>query len=190
MDYTRAGLQAAYFKGFVPLKDLLRSDVLGLPEKPDVEGVYVVLRSSSTTPDFIEDDHPKRRIPVMSTDQVRARWPAENFEILYIGKAPLRGREGERRKGLANRMRELQQYGFAGGTNHFGGRLIWRLADRNRLLICWKCVPQGTAADVESLMIAGFKASNTRQVPPFANVGAAKRTPDDSLMPLVKREGC
>lgn len=80
MDYSRAGLEAAHFQGFVALKTLTRADVLGRRGSADVEGVYVVLRPSRTRPIFIEDDHPNPRLPVMSTEAVadpsaRRLWP-------------------------------------------------------------------------------------------------------------------
>lgn len=190
MDYSRVGLRTAHFNGFVPIKSLAREDVLGHRGNADVEGVYIVLRPARTRPDFIEDDHPQPRLPVMDTTKVASRWPVDSPEVLYIGKAPLRGREGERRSGLANRMLEFQKCGMAGGTNHFGGRLIWRIADRDRLLICWKCLPEGTAADVESLMIAGFKGFNQLKLPPFANIGAPKKYPDKSRLSLIAAKGC
>lgn len=190
MEYSSAGLRAAHFQGFVPLKSLTRHEVLGPRGSRDVEGVYVVLRPARTRPEFIDDDHPKPRPPVMKTADLTKRWPEENAEILYIGKAPLRGGEGKRRDGLANRMVELQKCGLGSGTNHFGGRLIWRIADRDSLLICWKCLPEGTAADVESLMIAGFRKSNGRRVPPFANIGAAKRWPEEKYLSLIDEKGC
>jgi hypothetical protein len=190
MEYSGAGLRAAHFQGFVPLKSLARSDVLGPRGGRDVEGVYVVLRPARTRPEFIEDDHPKPRPPVMKTADVAKRWPEENAEILYIGKAPLRGREGERRDGLAKRMLELQKCGLGTGRSHFGGRLIWRIADRGSLLICWKCLPEDTAADVESLMIAGFRESNGRHLPPFANIGAAKKRQEQKCLSLIDEKGC
>lgn len=189
MDYSAAGLRAAHFKGFLPLKTLTRSDVLGRRGAVDVEGVYAILRPNRSKPRFIDDDHPNPRPPVMTTERVAARWPDGGPEILYIGKAPLRVRDGERRNGLANRMAEFQKCGFFGGGNHFGGRLIWRIADRDSLLICWKCLPRGTAADVESLMITGFKKAN-RQRPPFANIGAPKKSPDESRLSLIEAPGC
>lgn len=190
MDYSRAGLQSAHFRGFVPLMTLTRADVLGPLGNADVEGVYVVLREASSTPEFIEDDHPNPRPPVMATERVAKRWPEENPAVLYIGKAPLRAAKRGKRNGLANRILEFQKCGFSGGANHFGGRLVWRIADRDSLLICWKCLPEGTAADVESLMIEGFKKSNRKNFPPFANIGGPKRNPDPSCLPLIDGRGC
>lgn len=190
VDYSRAGLEAANFQGFIALETLTRADVLGARGSADVEGVYVVLRPSRTRPNFIEDDHPNPRLPVMSTEAVADRWPEENPEILYIGKAPLRGEEGERRNGLANRLREFQRCGFSGGANHFGGRLVWRIADRDSLLICWKFLPEGTAADIESLMITEFRKSNVRHFPPFANIDAPKKFPSQGLFQLIAAMRC
>lgn len=190
MEYSRAGLEAAHFQGFIPLKTLTRADVLGPRGSADVEGVYVVLRPARTRPEFIQDDHPKPRHPVRSMEYVAGRWPEENSEILYIGKAPLRGKKGRRRNGLANRMLEFQKYGHDGGTSHYGGRLIWRITDRGSLLICWKCLPEGTAADVESLMVKGFKRASRQKFPPFANNGAVKKHPGQSCLPLLGEKSC
>jgi hypothetical protein len=189
MEYSSTGLREAHFQGFILFKSLTRADVLGPFGSPDVEGAYIVLRLARSMPEFVEDDHPKPRQPVMSTEAVARRWPDENPEILYIGKAPLRAENGKWRDGLANRMLEFQRAGFGGGTNHFGGRLVWRIADRDTLLICWKCLPEGTAADVESLMIEGFKKSYG-QLPPFANIGGAKKKPDRRRLPLIEETGC
>lgn len=183
MDYSRAGLEAAHFKGFIPLKTLTRTDVLGPRGSADVEGVYMVLRSVRTRPEFIEDDHPAPRPPVMSRAEVVERWPEENPEILYIGKAG-------RSNGLASRLLQFKRCGFSGGTSHFGGRLVWRIADRDGLLVCWKCLPDDTAEDIESLMVAGFTESTQQKLPPFANTGGVKACPDQSLLPLIEGEGC
>lgn len=191
MDYSRAGLEVAHFQGFVPIKSSTRADVLGPPGSADVEGVYVVVRPARTVPEFIEDDHPAPRPPVMGTPEVSKRWPIESPEILYIGKAPLRGKEGDpRRNGLANRILEFQKCGLFGRTNHFGGRLVWRIADRDSLLVCWKCLPEDTAEDVESLMVEGFKEASRQKLAPFANIGGVKEDPDGACLPLIEQEGC
>lgn len=183
MEYSGDGLRAAHFRGFIPLKGLTRADVLGPRGSADVEGVYAVLRPARTRPDFIEDDHPKPRQPVMRTEDVAKRWPEENPEILYIGKA-------KRSNGLAARLLQFQRCGFSGGTNHYGGRLVWRIADRDSLLVCWKCLPEGTARDIESLMIMGFKKSYRQKLPPFANISGAKKKPDLNFLSLIQERGC
>lgn len=183
MDYSLNGLEAGHFQGFVPLKSLSRADVLGPRGSADVEGVYVVLRPARTAPEFIEDNHPAPRPPVMSTSDVAKRWPEGNPEILYIGKA-------SRSNGLASRLLQFQKCGLFGGSNHFGGRLVWRIADRDSLLVCWKCLPEGKAEDVESLMVKGFKNAFRQKLPPFANIGGVKKDPDQSCLPLIEEKGC
>lgn len=178
MDYSGRGLRAAHFEGFLPFSTLTRADILGPWGTPDVEGVYAIVRPGSDRPAFIEDDHRKPRLPVIPTKDVGSEW-VNGADVLYFGKAPL----SPSGHGLARRVLQYQRCGFRGGTTHFGGRLVWRISDRDHLLICWKRLPVGTAADVEALLITGFKGQWHQR--PFANLDDGKKDPNTRVRSLI-----
>ncbi len=96
----------------------------------------------------------KDRNPTVDPSQLTDQWVASS-RCVYIGKA--------------NRLRQrIQQYidfGRGQPVGHWGGRLIWQLADHTDLDIMWKPV-EGVAAEVESAMLAQFEHLHGRL--PFA----------------------
>jgi hypothetical protein len=87
---------------------------------------------------------------------------AERFEILYIGKAGGPGIKATLRERLTAYLRGGRTGKYAG---HDGGKDIWTLPDRGKLLVCWKKQPD--ALTEETALIAKYKAEHGKL--PFAN---------------------
>lgn len=146
------------FDGFVPFSELPTSDV------PTGPGVYVVTRSAMTPPVFLPQSPAgwfKGKDPGVPLSELQASWvPCES--VVYIGKANA-GLSGKR--GLRKRLDEYRRHGAGQPVGHWGGRLIWQLADSAELLVGWREEPDARA--LEKAMIAEFVAMHGKR--PFAN---------------------
>ena len=168
MGYSIADLKGYGFIGFVPFRTWTKRLVLDVDGR-DSEGVYVIARESVELPAFIEERHHKPRPIVRTAQEAAARW-VDGEQVLYFGKAPLR----KRPKGLANRLAEYHAHGFGSGAQHYGGKLIWQLANTDELIVGWKGLGAGESAAIESGLIKGFALLHGVQ--PYANTGAPLRS--------------
>ena len=163
-DYFRRG--ALTRDGYV---GWVRFEAIGVqPDQiPITGGVYVVVRETSSAPDFLELNPAGRfkgRDPSVSLEALRANW-VDGADVLYVGKANI-GRT--RPRGLRKRLREYADFGAGRPVGHWGGRLIWQLADSCELIVAWKETPPGTNPTlVETDLISQFRAGHGK--PPFAN---------------------
>lgn len=160
-NWTQAALAADGFTGFVQFAALPESDV---PRGP---GVYVVIRSSTATPVFLEQSPAgwlKGQDPSVSIAVLEEAW-VPGAAIVYIGKANT-GRRG--RRGLYRRLDEYRRFGAGDKVPHRGGRHIWQLADHQDLLVGWKPTADEHARLLEREMIAAFRAAHGKR--PFANL--------------------
>lgn len=146
------------FEGFVPFSELPTSPV------PTGSGVYVVTRPAATPPIFLPRSPAgwfKGKDPSIELAELETSWvPGE--PVLYIGKANI-GVTGKR--GLRKRLDEYRRHGAGQPVGHWGGRMIWQLADSADLLVGWR--PETDARAVERAMIADFRAMYGKR--PFAN---------------------
>jgi len=144
MEWTRAGLTAAGFHGFVPFADLPASPV------PPGAGTYVVVRPDTGPPAFLEANAgravPGRRHTEPLTT-LEAAW-VTGAEVMYIGKADL-GSKGDR--GIAKRLDEYRLHGADLGGSHNGGRYLWQLRDSATLLVAWQESADAHATETEML---------------------------------------
>lgn len=158
-EWTQPALEAQGFVGFVPF------EALGsLP--PRAHGVYIVLRTSSTTPVFLTESAAawrNGRAPSVDVDVLSKAWVAESC-ALYIGKAT----------SLRSRLAQYRRHG-AGKAGHWGGRYIWQLVDHAELLVAWMATPDRDPAVVEAELIAGFATAHGAR--PFANRNGGRRLP-------------
>lgn len=156
---TRANSKLRGFQGFLPLS-LVRSR---LPEIPAEFGVYVVVRSDKSAPEFLaksEAGRFKNLDPAYSVDVLRQKWvPGAN--ILYVGKAgPAPGRT------LRKRVSELVRFGSGEPVGHRGGRALWQLEGIWSARITWKVVA-GDPAGAERALLTKFERESGKL--PFAN---------------------
>ena len=144
------------FKGFVRVEKLMSNPKL--PE--DEKGVYVVLYTHDTRPDFMQvgtGGFFKDEDPNVSIEELEANW-IDGEQIIYIGKAT----------SLRDRLSQYMKFGIGKKIGHKGGRYVWQIKDSANLLVCWKRTDE-EPRDVEKKMIAEFKLSHKGRRP-FANL--------------------
>jgi len=129
-------------------------------ELAQVGGVYAVVRESREAPVFLDVNpggHFKGQDPTVPRETLLANW-VEGAEVVYFGKA----------NELRRRLREFADFGAGRPISHWGGRLIWQLADSDALLVAWKPTPSGISPlAFEGDLIRRFRTAYGK--PPFAN---------------------
>jgi hypothetical protein len=139
------------FVGTVPFAALPTTDV------PAGPGVYIVTRPATTDPVFLPMSPAgwfKGKDPSLPISELEEAWvPGES--VVYIGKAT----------NLWRRLSEYRRHGEGKPVGHWGGRMIWQLADSAELLVAWREVEDPRR--VEKAMIADFETSCGKR--PFAN---------------------
>lgn len=138
-----------------PLDDVLERGVSELPNSP---GVYLVVVSSDYVPRFLEQRtgwHFKDRDPNVDIAVPKERWIRGPRE-LYIGKA----------NSLRRRIRQFLAFDSGHPRAHYGGRLIWQLAESGCLLLEW--YEHRSPREEEQRLLREFRARHGRL--PFANL--------------------
>ena len=134
--------------GFVGFKTVAEMKNGGCRELPRPGGVYLIVRPHNTKPQFLtvgSGGHFKGQDPNVSIDELKANW-VEDTCVLYIGKAT----------SLKTRVSAYMSFGKGSNVGHWGGRLVWQLADSDQLLVCWKQTDE-VPRQVEKDMIKEFR---------------------------------
>lgn len=161
--FTQKWLEQRGFGGFEPFAALPSAPV------PDAPGVYVVLRTSEGPPRFLDRSPAgtyQDRVTTVDPSILQRRW-VPSAPAVYIGKA---GPSAKR--SLATRLSEYRRFGAGeDGVAHYGGRLIWQLAESAELIVGWRVAYHPPCE--EARLIATFR--NVYGAPPLANIGAPLR---------------
>lgn len=167
MPMDEQALRAGGFTGFKTFAEL---DMNEVPRGP---GIYAVLKPAGHQHAFIEQSAGgwfKQKDPSVLEDSLAAQWVSD-ADVLYIGKAGA-GTTGTR--GLRKRIQEYADFGRGKPVGHWGGRLIWQLAESQSLVIAWKVLPGSEVNEAEARYHAEFRQSYGRL--PFANLVQARST--------------
>jgi hypothetical protein len=151
--FTRAALESAGFTGWTTFAAL---PAVGVPDEP---GVYVVFRTTSDAPVFLDESPAgihKGKSPTVGIDVLHANW-VSGTNVVYIGKA-IR---------LRKRLDTYRRHGAGARAAHWGGRYIWQCGDAGELLVAWKR-SDGDPEDTEKQLLRAFAAEYGRL--PFANL--------------------
>lgn len=152
-------LGAASFDGFVPLVTL---DTPRVPKQP---GLYVVVRTSTQAPRFLDTSVGgwfKGKDPSVPVTRLESRW-LTTTPVIYIGKA------GGATSGatLSGRLAQYQRFCNGEPIGHWGGRFICQLTDLADLLVAWR-PSSGDEASEDTAAIDEFKSQYGQY--PFANL--------------------
>jgi hypothetical protein len=151
--FDQTSLMADGFEGWLSFPDARATSAI-----PATGGVYVVFYSLRDPVAFLEANPGGRfkgKDPTVTLGALTANWL--DHEIVYIGKADQ----------LRRRIRQFADFGTGKPVGHWGGRLIWQLAEPNKLRIAWKETPGRVPVEVEAEMISAFRRKYGK--PPFAN---------------------
>lgn len=174
IEWTKEGIRAAGFRGFIPFRTLPVAQV------PRRAGVYVVLRLSALPPAFREVSVAgtyKGRAPSVGLDELSAMWIAD-VPVLYIGKAEFNSASS---RGLAKRLDEYRRHGLGESIGHWGGRYIWQLEDSDDFVVAWMETPTNGAEELESALLDSFV--QTWGALPFANLKRGRAMRGPSVLP-------
>jgi len=127
-------------------------------------GIYVIIRTSDDTPKFLAESSGgrfKKKDPTCCPEFVRANW-VQGAHVVYVGKAA--GRQGLRR-----RLHDLIAFGYGEVVGHWGGRLLWHLPEKEKLLVRWQICSSQQADTAETQAIGKFKSIHGGRRP-YANL--------------------
>ncbi|WP_374100876.1 hypothetical protein [Arthrobacter sp. PvP023] len=165
MRVDEYALRADGFTGFQTFAEL---DVDDIPRAP---GIYAVLKPPGHRHAFLEESVGgwfKQKNPSILEDALATEW-VDGAVVLYIGKA---GAGSTGKRGLRKRIQEFADFGRGKPVGHWGGRLLWQLAESQSLVIAWKVVPAEQVDAMEARYHAKFRSLYGRL--PFANLVQAR----------------
>jgi hypothetical protein len=167
MRFDVEDLEESGFSGFIPVRDLT-SDPRAVPA---TRGVYVVVRPTAELPIFLHLNPGswfKGKDPTVPVSVLEKEW-VPGAKTLYVGS----GANLRERIGL---LVEFSRAGRSASVFHYGGRLLWQIANGQDLLVAWRTAPIGIGS-IERDLVIEFKEIYGEY--PFANL----------RMPPVRQNG-
>ena len=167
MQFTSKGLKADGFAGFRPIGSL---EVMRLPQ---ATGIFAVLAPEGFQPRFLRKSTAgvfKKKDPSLPEPALAAEW-VDTAVVLYLGKA---GPGSKGNRGLRRQVQEFLDFGQGKPPGHWDGRLVWQLADAEKLLIAWKELPAEHLGKAEADYHTAFVEEHGKL--PFANLVRARTT--------------
>ncbi len=137
---------------------LRKGNIIGIPASP---GVYLVLRDGTSFPKFRTPGtggYFKGKNPNVPISRLREEWVAGAI-VVYVGQTG----------NLWRRIGQLIQFGQGADIGHWGGRLMWQLAQAEELQVCWKKVVDKKPVTVKNDILEQFKSKYGGKRP-FANL--------------------
>jgi hypothetical protein len=161
---SRTHLESLGFEGFLRVGELHADGCRAVPNEP---GVYAIVRESTDAPKFLgRSEAPEWRgmNPTRPVVELEERWVA-GAQLLFVAAAPGPGV----RNLLRQRVKRMLRFGSGAVVGHWGGRLVWQLADHRSLRVSWKV----TEAPVDAMngLVQSFERAHGAM--PFANEPAA-----------------
>lgn len=153
MLFDRASLEAEGFTGWLTFPEARSSGAI-----PTTGGVYVVSYAARAPVAFLPlnpGGRFKGKDPTVPASALEANWL--DAEVVYIGKADQ----------LRRRICQFADFGAGKPIGHWGGRLIWQLAEPGKLRIAWKETPDRVPVEFEAEVLTLFRREYGK--PPFAN---------------------
>lgn len=165
MEFTKKGLKAEGFAGFRPIGAL---DAMRIPQGT---GLFAVLAPEGFQPRFLKKSTAgvfKKKDPSLPEAALAAEW-VDTAAALYLGKA---GPGSKGNRGLRRQIQEFLDFGQGKPPGHWDGRLVWQLADAEKLVIAWKELPAEQLTTAEADYHSAFVDVYGRL--PFANLVRAR----------------
>lgn len=155
-------IKAMGFSGFQTVAHY-RNNTHLIPAK---KGVYLVLRTDGAPPKFLAKGSGgffKGKDPNVSPEELKQNW-VDGAIVAYIGKAGGSDSSATLRKRIA----QLLKFGEGKNIGHWGGRLLWQLADHDQLVLAFLPLDSKEPRALEAELIVEF--ANHYGQRPFANL--------------------
>lgn len=158
---TLEAIKREGFSGFFTIKNLRSNyDLI-----PNHMGVYMII-CEEVEPEFLEVGSGgffKGKNPNVPVAELTKNWVNDTI-VVYIGKAGGTGVDAT----LNSRIKQYLKFGEGKNIGHYGGRLIWQLANSENLIICWKEISGEEPRGVEKELMSSFYSVYNQL--PFANL--------------------
>lgn len=167
MHSTQVGrqwLESQGFQGFASVAEMRDSELRAAPTLP---GVYAVLRHAADRPRFLVRNpagHFKGDDPTAPRAVLASLWNSAS-QVVYLGATT---------RPLRTRLKELVAFGSGQPVGHWGGRVMWQIANAMELLIAWRTTSR-TPSDLKSELLREHERLVHRV--PFANLRGATGEP-------------
>lgn len=155
MNHCIDALEPGGSHGFIPVSQLRECKCQCVSE---ASGIYLTVLPESMKVSFLECSpagHFKGRDPTVGEDCLRGRW-VPDAPVLYVGSSAH----------LRKRLNRFLDFGYGCAVGHWGGRLVWQIANAQDLLIVWH--PCHAHTEVEAEALSRFRRAHGRL--PFANL--------------------